>query len=86
MVQLIVKVIAYLPGLILGAEALLGAGTGEQKRQQVVAICRNIIGIVEFTGKDYFDDEEFTEGLGETIDGIVKMLNASVWRSRGPSV
>jgi hypothetical protein len=44
------------------------------------ALIREAIeGVEGYTGKDIVDEALFEQGLNETIPGVIKMLNASVW-------
>ena len=54
---------------------------GSQKHEMAVALIREAIeGVEGFTGEDIADEALFEEGLNETIPGVIKKLNASVWR------
>ena len=54
--------------------------TGSDKHQMAAALIREAIeGVEGFTGKDIIDEALFEQGLNETIPGVIKMLNASVW-------
>lgn len=74
----VLKAIAYLPTIILGAEHILGPHTGQTKKQMVDDITNSIIDTVNATaGKDIVDEKEFNDGKGKAIDGILQMLNAT---------
>jgi hypothetical protein len=54
--------------------------TSGDKHQMAAALIREAIeGVEGFTGKDIVDEALFEQGLNETILGVIKMLNASVW-------
>ncbi len=79
----ILKVIAYLPALITGIEPLFGAKRGAEKRSAAVDLVGLLLNFTEAVStKDIVDQDKFQEGLGQAVDGIVKMLNASVWYKR----
>ena len=81
--NVLLRVVAFLPGFISGAESIFGSGTGKTKQESVVSI----IGLI-FTGaesisrKDIVDNDKFQSGLKKAIDGVVEMLNASIWYKR----
>lgn len=76
----LLKVIGYLPAILVGIEGLFGPKTGEQKRGAAVSLVGVVLGFAEgISNKDIVDNAEFQEGLTEAINGTVKMLNASVW-------
>jgi len=81
----ILTVIGFIPtaiGLIEKVYVALGRlkMSSSDKHSAVVALVRDAIITSEgFAGKDIADEELFSDGLDQTIDGIVKMLNASVW-------
>ncbi len=79
----ILKVIAYLPAIIAGIEPLFGAKRGAEKRGAAVDLVGLLLNFTEMVAtKDIVDQDKFQEGLGQAVDGIVKMLNASVWYKR----
>jgi hypothetical protein len=54
--------------------------SGPDKQAMAIQLIREAIESVEgFSGKDIMDEVLFQQGLEETIPGVVKMLNASVW-------
>ena len=72
--------LAFLPGVIHGAEAMFGPGSGEQKRKAAVEIVGAAINITDaVSNKHIADADRFTAGLSAIIDGVVECLNASVW-------
>lgn len=79
----LLKAVAFLPSIITGIEPLFGSGSGDTKRSAAVGLVGSILGMAEsISAKDIVDEKNFQEGLKEAIDGIVKMLNASVWAKR----
>lgn len=74
------RIIALLPGVLQGTEALFGPGTGAQKRAVAVDIAAAAMNLVEaVTSKQVTDSNQFEEGLGVIIDGLVTCFNASIW-------
>ena len=86
----IVKIIAQIPAIIAFIESISkpdgiqkDALTGPQKHAAVESLVRDaILSSDEFTDKDIADEDMFSEGVNNVIDGIVKMLNASVWQKK----
>jgi hypothetical protein len=79
----LLKVVSVIPTLIEGAEKLFGAKSGNDKKNFVLTVVGLALNITEaVSNRDIVDEKKFSEGLNETIDGIVKMLNASVWRKQ----
>jgi len=79
----LLKVIAFLPALITGIEPIYGSGTGKIKQDSVIGLVMTILGSVEaISAKDIADNDKFQSGLKKAIDGVVEMLNASIWYKR----
>ncbi len=79
----LLKAIAFLPAIITGIEPLFGGGGGDQKKNAAVSLIGTIIGVSEsIAAKDIIDEAGFQDGLKQAIDGIVKMLNASIWHKK----
>ncbi|MDQ2834053.1 MAG: hypothetical protein M3Y50_09980 [Acidobacteriota bacterium] len=79
-VKMFFRMVALLPGVIHGTEAMFGKQTGEQKKKAALEIVGAAINITDaVTTKQIADSERFTTGLGAIIDGVVTCLNASVW-------
>lgn len=73
-------IIQILPGLITGIENIFGQKTGQKKQDVTVEMVGNVItGMELVSGKDIIDAAGFQAGLKMVIDGVVQMLNASVW-------
>jgi hypothetical protein len=78
--ELFLRAIVLIPGIIQGTEAMFGAKTGEQKKKAAVEIVGSAINIADaVTMKQIADSGRFTEGLSAIIDGVVTCLNASIW-------
>lgn len=74
------KVVTMLPSIILGVEQLMTGLKGNQKQQAVIEFAGFSLNIAEaISSKDIVDNDAFQEGLKQANDGIVKMLNASIW-------
>jgi hypothetical protein len=75
--------IPALPGLIQSAEAIFGPGRGSDKLQYVQSLVYHGFGVAEMIAqKDIVDEDGFAEGMKQVNDGIVRMLNASLWHKR----
>ena len=80
-------IISALPSIIQLVEKVIPnkqgqPSTGPQKKEAVIAIVREMLLTAEgFTGKDIMDEAAFTSGLDQAIEGIVRMLNATGWKS-----
>jgi len=76
----ILKVVTMLPGIIMGVENFMFGIKGNQKQAAVIDFAGFSLNIAEaISNKDIVDNDAFQEGLKQANDGIVKMLNASVW-------
>jgi hypothetical protein len=74
------KVITMLPSIILGVEGLMTGLKGDQKQKTVIEFAGFALNLAEsISSKDIVDNAMFQDGLKQANDGIVKMLNASVW-------
>ena len=81
--KVFLRVIALLPGVVQGTEAMFGVKTGPQKKVAVLEVVGVAINVADaVTNKHIANSEKFTEGLGAIIDGVVTCLNASVWAKR----
>lgn len=79
----LLKVVAFLPAFITGVEPIFGNGTGKVKQDSVVGLVGSILGLAEsVAAKDIVDNDKFQEGLRKAIEGIVQMLNASIWAKK----
>jgi len=79
----LLKVVAFLPALITGIEPIFGDKTGKTKQDTVIGLVGSILGMAEsVSAKDIVDNDKFQEGLRQAIDGIVKMMNASIWAKK----
>lgn len=71
------KVIAFLPGAIMGVEALKGPGNGSDKASVVLGLVQSIMSSID--PGSIHDMNAFNDGLKKVNDGVVQCLNASVW-------
>ena len=79
----LLKIIAMLPSIISGVETVYAGLKGDQKQQTVRDFIGTSLNIAEaISAKDIVDNDAFQDGLKQANDGIVKMLNASVWYKR----
>jgi hypothetical protein len=73
--------VTYLPYIIQAVEAIFGAKKGQEKATAAIDLVYRGLGFAEFiTTREIVDEDLFREGLKQANDGVVKMLNASVWR------
>lgn len=82
MLSAILKVLPVVLPIVFDAvrfvEKLFGSGKGEEKRSAAVEVVKIAVMAVEgISGKDLVENEEFAEGVGMVVDGVVKILNAS---------
>lgn len=77
-IGLLPEVIKAVPGIISVVEKLFpGKGRGPEKRSAAVGFIKIAVGLAEgVAGKDYVQDELFSEGIGEIVDGAVKVMNS----------
>ena len=79
-IKAIFSIVEILPLAIRTVEKLFGKGKGIDKKTAVIDLIEDLIVSGEtFAGKEIVDQTAFKSGLNMTIDGIVKMLNATVW-------
>lgn len=85
-VGILLKIVGYLPSIIVGIENLFGKGNGGQKQSAAVDLAGTALGLSNaIAAKDIVDPGMFQDGLKDTIAGVVKMLNASIWhKSKQP--
>lgn len=56
------------------------ANAGGDKKELVKTLVKQAILTGEgISQKDIIDEDKFTDGLDKAVDGVVAMLNASVW-------
>ncbi len=78
--KLFLRIIALLPGVLQGTEALFGVKTGAQKKAAALEVAGAAIHIADtVTHRQIADPDKFTAGLSTIIDGMVECLNASIW-------
>lgn len=78
--SILLKSIALVPAIITGIENIFGAGNGKTKSTKVNETMDMIMQTANFVAsKDIVDVSEFDAGKQDMINGIVRMLNASIW-------
>ena len=78
--KIFLRTLAFLPAALHGTEALIGDGSGEQKKKAAIEIVGAALNITDaVASKQIVDADRFTAGLGAIVDGVVECLNASVW-------
>lgn len=82
----LLRVIAFIPGLVTGIESLFGNKPGAEKKNAAMSFLENALNTVDaIAAKDIADPAKFNEGVSKIIDGVVESLNASVWaKTSGP--
>lgn len=79
----IIQLVGLLPQTIATVEAIRKGQPGPVKRDDVKTAVLGSTAMLEYTSQlSVRDRKAFNKGLDQTIDGIVKMLNASEWRGR----
>lgn len=71
------KIIAYIPALVVGAENLFGAKSGQDKANSVLGLAQLVV--QDIPGDQIKDKDKFNGGLKKINDGVVDCLNASLW-------
>ncbi|HVJ08777.1 MAG TPA: hypothetical protein VM554_10360 [Acidisarcina sp.] len=72
--------LAVLPGMIQGVESFVGNGNGDQKKAAALSMVGSAINLTDaIANKHVLDPAQFQGGLGKVIDGIVDCLNSSAW-------
>jgi hypothetical protein len=72
--------IAFVPAIVTGVEGLFGHKSGAQKKDAALTLVQNTIQATDaIAGSDIIDAGKFQDGLSKVIDGVVQVMNASVW-------
>lgn len=59
-------------------ERMFGKNKGAEKRSVVVSFVRSVVLAAEgIKGSDIVDEDVLSEGIGDIVDGIVKVLNST---------
>jgi hypothetical protein len=67
-------------------ESLLGAKSGPTKKAAALSFVSTALSATDLVaGKNIVDPNQFQEGLGKVIDGVVACMNASVWANKQQS-
>ena len=75
--------ISLAPTLITGVEGLLGAKSGNDKKNATLNFVQSAIGVTDaVANKQIIDQGKFSDGLSKVVDGVVACLNASVWAKK----
>ena len=76
----LLRAIAYVPAIVQSTEALFGPKNGASKKDAALALVSTAIAATgDVAGKDIVAPDKFQQGLGMVIDGVVSVLNASLW-------
>jgi hypothetical protein len=60
------------------AEKIFGRGKGSSKKSLAVDVVKMVLKSYEgIKGEDIVDEDALSEGVGNIVDGIVKVLNAT---------
>ena len=80
----ILRIINLIPTAVLAVESIIkGSGRGSEKALNVQARIMTALETSEFiTDRDIVDDKKFRRGLKKISDGIVDVLNSSLWAKR----
>ena len=72
--------IAFVPAIVTGVEGLFGHKSGADKKNTAMTLAQSIIQASDtVAGEDIIDPNKFQDGLSKVIDGVVAVLNSSVW-------
>ena len=72
--------IAFVPAIVHGVEALMGAKTGGDKKEAALSFVSAAISVTDaVANKEIINPDQFRDGLSKIIDGTVACLNASSW-------
>jgi len=78
--NVLLRGITLVPGVVQGVESLSGAQTGAQKKDAALSIVGSALNLADaVSNKTIADPTMFQGGLGKVIDGVVDCLNASLW-------
>lgn len=81
--QVFLRGLTIVPGVIQSVEGFLGAGNGDQKKQAVISMVGSAINLTDaITNKQVLDADKFQGGVGKVVDGVVDCLNASIWHKQ----
>ena len=74
---------AQAPATTTIVEGLFGSKKGPEKKESALNFVAAALSLSEHVlQKDIVDDEQFRDGLGKIIDGVVDCLNASAWAKK----
>ena len=75
--------IAYVPAVVHGTEAIFGSKTGASKKDAALQMVSSAVGLTDaLANKDIVQPEQFQQGLGKVIDGVVDIFNSSAWAKK----
>lgn len=79
----ILRVINMIPMVIATVESVSKGLPGNDKKKLVQDEIMNALTTSELVmGRDIVDEKNFKKNLQKTVDGIVGMLNNSVWKGK----
>jgi hypothetical protein len=72
--------IAFVPALVNGIESLFGNKPGADKKDAAMSFLRNALSVTDaVAAREIVDPVQFTSGISQIIDGVVRCMNASAW-------
>jgi hypothetical protein len=75
--------IAFVPAAVQQIESIFGKHPGSDKKQAALALVGTAISAADaVANKDILSADQFQQGLGKVIDGVVACLNASAWAKK----
>ena len=76
----LLQAIGFVPSVITAIEHLFKNGSGSQKKDAVMSFLSSALSIADaVAAKEVVDEAGFKSGLSKIVDGVVDVLNASVW-------
>ena len=76
----LIQMIASVPSIVSGIESLLGHRSGAEKKDTVMNFLQTALSMSDAAmSKEIVDQAAFRHGLGLIVNGVVEVLNASVW-------
>jgi VIT1/CCC1 family predicted Fe2+/Mn2+ transporter len=81
----ILRIVSMIPSIIAAVESVIGKGHGKSKEKAVLDQVNTAILTSEWIiNRDIVDNKKFHRGLKKVIEGVVDVLNSSVWHNPAP--
>lgn len=79
-VNLLLRVIGFVPALVSGIESMCATKSGIEKKDAAMAFLQNALGMTDaIASREIVQPEQFKKGISQIIDGVVLCMNSSAW-------